>query len=141
MAPGQSPPSELPCPREDCACVLRRTMPFILKTNHSDLLSSSNESWLILCSVTLAMAPEYCRRPQALGMQRQTAHVSFIQVITGTTARPCKSNTVVSESRQGCCCHPNFQRQRETCHSLTAVQGKWTTVMLLSCCWVDHTYG
>lgn len=105
-------------------------------------LSSFYQSWLVLSSATLALAPECYRgaHTQALGMQMQTAPVSFIRMTTGTTASPCKSITEVSESRQGCCCHPNFQRRREACHNHTVVPGKQSTVVFLSCCWVDHVY-
>lgn len=106
-------------------------------SSKSITLSSFYQSWLVLSSITLAMAPECYRgaHTQPLGMQIQTAHVSFIQTTTGTTARPCQSISEVSESRQGCYCHPNFQRQREACHNHTAVLGKQSTVMFLSCCW------
>lgn len=57
-------------------------MPFILKANHSEPLLSDDKSWLILCSVTLVMAPECfgAEYTRALGMQMQTAHVSFVQL-------------------------------------------------------------
>jgi hypothetical protein len=136
-APIESPHHNCPCPWEDRACGLGRTQPFILKANHSEPLLADDKPWLILCSFTLATAPECFRAAytQALGMQMQTAHVSFIQLTTGTTARPCKPITIISAVRQGCCCHSSFQRRKETCHSHTAVHGKKRTAMLLWCCW------